>query len=150
MRTGTVRDSAFIAAAVEALTSRLRTNTARDAAFIMAEVLLLTRPVLTNTAQDSVFIAAEIEALTMFDPPATPSAPFTVSRTTNSLTLQVAAVAGATSYRWRYSLDSTVSRLADPMVTSTGTEVTITGLEPGADYWVDVRAENDAGQTPPI
>ena len=49
-------------------------------------------------------------------------------------------------YRWRFSLDATVED-SDPKVTSSGTEVTISGLVPNTDYWIDVRAENSAGNS---
>ena len=78
--------------------------------------------------------------------PATPSAPTLFSPTNTSLALQVEAVAGAAGYRWRYSIDATINDF-DPMVSSTGTEVTITGLDADTDYWIDVRAENSAGES---
>ena len=62
--TNTARDSAFVAAETEAITSRLRTNTAGDAAFVAAEIQALTRHLRTNTALDSAFVLAEIEAIT--------------------------------------------------------------------------------------
>ena len=60
--------------------------------------------------------------------------------------MRVTAVDGATSYRWRYSTNATVTN-SDPMLTSIGTEITITGLESNTSYWIDVRAENSAGES---
>ena len=82
------------------------------------------------------------------DAPGTPSTPTVVRRTSSSLTLRTTVGVGgaATSYRWRYSRDSTFSD-SDPTVTSTGPEVTISGLSPGASYWIDVQARNSTGSS---
>ena len=80
--------------------------------------------------------------------PGIPSAPSLVSRTQTSLSLRTAAGSGGTPtlYRWRYSTNSTISD-TDPMVTSTGPTVNITGLTSGTSYWIDVRAENAEGES---
>ena len=80
--------------------------------------------------------------------PGTPSTPTRTGRSETSLSLRTTAGSGgaATSYRWRYSTNSTVSN-SDPMVTSTGPIVTIPGLTAGTNYWIDVRADNDAGSS---
>ena len=80
--------------------------------------------------------------------PGTPSTPTRTSRTSSSLTLATVAGSGgaATLYRWRYSTNSTVSD-TDPMVTSTGPSVTIPSLNANDNYWIDVRAENSAGNS---
>ena len=81
--------------------------------------------------------------------PGIPGSPRRSGRTGSSLSLTCDAPSsgGAPSrYRWRYSTDSDVAD-SDPKVTSTGPAVTISGLEPGTDYWIDVRAENSAGQS---
>ena len=80
--------------------------------------------------------------------PGTPSTPTLSSRTTSSLTLATVPGSGGTPtlYRWRYSLNSVVSN-ADPMITSTTPNVTISGLNPDDQYWIDVRAENSEGES---
>ena len=80
--------------------------------------------------------------------PGTPGTPSATTRGQNSLTLSVTPGAGgaATSYRWRYSTNSTVSN-SDTIVTSTGPSITISGLGANTNYWVDVRAENSAGNS---
>ena len=80
--------------------------------------------------------------------PGTPSIPTRTGRTTTSLSLRTTRGSGGTptSYRWRYSTNSTVSN-SDPMVTSTGPTVTITGLASGTNYWIDVRANSGAGNS---
>ena len=80
--------------------------------------------------------------------PGRTSTPTLVSRTTTSLSLSVTRGPGGivASYRWRYSTNSTVSD-SDPKVTSLGTSITISNLSPGTDYWIDVRAENSAGNS---
>ena len=79
-------------------------------------------------------------------PPVTPSAPTLVSRTTTTLTVRVAEVDGATSYRFRYSTNSSVTDF-DPGIVSADNEVTITGLSPNTNYWIDARAQNSAGSS---
>ena len=80
--------------------------------------------------------------------PGTPGTPTRTGRTTTSLSLRTTPGSGgaATSYRWRYSTNSNVSD-SDPMVTSTGPTVTITGLSSGNSYWIDVRANSGAGNS---
>ena len=80
--------------------------------------------------------------------PGTPGTPTVTARTATSISLSTTSGGGgaATLYRWRYSTNATVSN-SDPMVTSTGRTVTITGLAADDDYWVDVRAENSAGNS---
>ena len=80
--------------------------------------------------------------------PGTPDTPTVTSRTSSSITLSTTPGSGgaATGYRWRYSTNSTVSN-SDPSATSTGPTVTITGLAEDDEYWVDVRAENSAGNS---
>ena len=80
--------------------------------------------------------------------PGRTSTPTIVRRTTTSLTLSTTRGPGgvATLYRWRYSTNSTVSD-SDPKVTSSGSSITISGLSPGTSYWIDVRAENSAGNS---
>ena len=87
-------------------------------------------------------LAAPIEA------PGTPSTPTRTGRTSTSLTLATVAGGGgtATTYRWRISTNSTVSD-GDPMHTSSGPSITITGLDEDSDYWIDVRAENSEGDS---
>ena len=83
------------------------------------------------------------------DPPGLPTNLRVTATTANSITLACnAPTDGGTpmTYRWRYSTNNLVSN-SDPMVTSTGTSVTITGLDSDSDYWFDVRAENDAGDS---
>ena len=89
-------------------------------------------------------IAAEV----VLQAPGLPSTPTLSSRTTTSLTLATVAGSGGapTLYRWRYSVNATVSN-ADPFVTSTTPSVTITGLNVNTDYWIDVRAQNSAGNS---
>ena len=82
-------------------------------------------------------------------PPGPPGSPTLVSRTATSLTLQsTAPTTGGTpaTYRWRYSTNRTVTD-SDPNVTSSGPTVTISHLIPNRNYWVDVRAENIAGNS---
>ena len=81
-------------------------------------------------------------------PPDVPDTPALVSRTSRSLRVSTVRGTGGppSRYRWRYSLDATVDD-TDPKVTSSGTEVTISGLVPDTDYWIDVRAENSAGNS---
>ena len=80
--------------------------------------------------------------------PGTPSTPTLSSRTQTSLTLAtVAGTGGApTTYRWRYSDNSTINIL-DPIVTSSGPSVTIPDLDPDTNYWIDVRGENSEGDS---
>ena len=81
--------------------------------------------------------------------PGLPGPPTLVSRTATSLTLQsTAPTTGGTpsTYRWRYSTNSNVTDF-DPKVTSSGPTVTISNLTANRNYWVDVRAENDAGNS---
>ena len=81
--------------------------------------------------------------------PGPPGVPTLVSRTSTSLTLQTTAptTGGAPStYRWRYSTNSAVTN-SDPQVTSSGPTVTISNLSANTNYWIDVRAENSAGQS---
>ena len=80
--------------------------------------------------------------------PGTPSTPTRTDRTSSSLTLATVAGSGGapTSYTWRYSTNSTVNN-SDPSVTSTSPSVTIPGLNANDNYWIDVRAENSAGNS---
>ena len=80
--------------------------------------------------------------------PGTPNTPILSSRTSSSLTLRTSAGGGGavTRYRWRYSTNSSVTD-SDPDVTSTSTTRTISGLSPNTSYWIDVRAENSAGDS---
>ena len=75
--------------------------------------------------------------------PSVPTAdtPILVSRTTTSITLRVNPVAGAVRYRFRISRDSNITN-SDTFYTSTSPEITISGLTPGSDYFIDVRAES--------
>ena len=80
--------------------------------------------------------------------PGTPGTPSATTRGQNSLTLSVTPGGGgaATTYRWRYSRNNVVTN-ADTIVTSTGPSITISGLNANRNYWVDVRAENSAGNS---
>ena len=80
--------------------------------------------------------------------PGTPSTPSVTARGQTSLTLSTTAGSGgaATGYRWRISTNSNVTN-SDPIHTSTGPSITITGLTRDTDYWVDVRAENSVGNS---
>ena len=80
--------------------------------------------------------------------PGTPSTPSVDTRGQASLELSTTSGGGgaATSYRWRYSTNSTVTD-SDPMVTSTGPSVTISSLDEDTNYWIDVRAENSEGNS---
>ena len=80
--------------------------------------------------------------------PNTPSTPSETASGQTSLTLSTTPGSGgaATLYRWRYSTNSTVSN-SDPEVTSSGPSITIPSLVADTDYWVDVRAENSAGNS---
>ena len=80
--------------------------------------------------------------------PGTPSTPTRTASTTSSLTLATNPGSGGTpaSYRWRISGNSTVTD-SDPMHTSTGPSITITGLSEDTLYWIDVRAENSEGDS---
>ena len=80
---------------------------------------------------------------------ATPNAPTLDAAGSNSLTVRVSAVPGATSYKWRYSTDSTVNDF-DPSTTSTSSVVTITGLTPTTNYWIDVQALDAESQVTPF
>ena len=80
--------------------------------------------------------------------PGTPTIPTLVSRTANSVTVRTTPGSGGAvvTYRWRYSTNATVSN-QDPMTTSAGPTDTISGLSPDTDYWIDVRGENDEGES---
>jgi len=78
--------------------------------------------------------------------PATPGTPTLTGRTASSLTFSVTPVPGATGYRWRISSNATVSN-ADTLRETTGPSITISGLSAGTQRWVDVRAENSAGNS---
>ena len=81
--------------------------------------------------------------------PGTPGTPTLTSAGEDSLTLACAAPASGgavATYRWRYSINSTLST-SDPEVTSSGPSVTITGLDADTPYWIEVRAENAAGNS---
>ena len=99
-----------------------------------------------NSAGESDYSLNLVTGTAMSPIPATPSTPTLVSREETTLTLQVAAVSGATSYRWRYSTDATIDD-SDPMITSIGNTVLITALDHGAPYWIDVQARNAAGDS---
>ena len=81
-------------------------------------------------------------------PPGDPETPTLVSRTSRSLRVSTVRGTGGppSRYRWRYSVDATVED-TDPKATSSGTQVTISGLVPNTDYWIDVRAENSGGES---
>ena len=82
--------------------------------------------------------------------PHTPATPILVSRTTTSLTVStVRAVTGGVpdSYRWRYDEDDDDDDAATE-VTSTATQITIDNLDENTDYIINVRAENDDGNSP--
>ena len=81
-------------------------------------------------------------------PPGDPETPTLVSRTSRSLRVSTVRGTGGppSRYRWRYSLDATVED-TDPKATSSGTQVNISGLVPDTAYWIDVRAENAAGES---
>ena len=101
-----------------------------------------------NSEGDSAYSAdlatSTIEAQTQA--PGTPSTPTRTGRTSTSLTLATTAGSGGTptTYRWRISLNSTVSD-SDPMHTSTGPSITITGLNEDDDYWIDVQGRKQRG-----
>ena len=81
--------------------------------------------------------------------PGTPGTPTLSSSTSSRLVLACPAPTSGgapTTYRWRISTNSSVSN-SDPMHTSSGRSITITGLSAGTNYWVDVRAENSAGNS---
>ena len=82
-------------------------------------------------------------------PPGQPGQPALTARATDSITVAWAAPAtggAATSYRVRYSTDNNITA-ADPSKTVAETNATITGLAPGTDYWIDVIAVNDDGDS---
>ena len=85
---------------------------------------------------------------TALEAPGIPGTPTLTSRTSSSITLATIQGSGGapTTYRWRYSVNSAVTN-TDPIVTSSGTSITIEGLGSDTDYWVDVRAENSAGES---
>ena len=80
--------------------------------------------------------------------PGRTSTPSLVRRTQTSLSLHTTPGSGgiAALYRWRISTNSNVTN-SDPMSTSSGPEIVIPNLSPGTNYWIDVRAENDAGDS---
>ena len=92
--------------------------------------------------------ATSTMAAPVLAPPGTPGVPTVTARTLTSISLSTVPGGGgaATLYRWRHSLNNFVSD-ADPMVTSTGPTVMITGLAADTDYWIDVRAENADGNS---
>ena len=103
----------------------------------------------TNSeGEDTLTIPFTIADAVVAEAPGVPSTPTRTSRTSTSLTLATTQGSGGTPtlYRWRYSTNSTVSD-SDPMVTSTNPNVTITGLNADTNYWIDVRAENDDGES---
>ena len=81
--------------------------------------------------------------------PSVPSIPTVSDRGSDQLILGTTAEdfgGTPTLYRWRYSTNDVISDF-DPATTSSGPNVTITGLDPDTDYWVDVRAENTSGES---
>jgi len=78
--------------------------------------------------------------------PATPERPRLTARNSSGLIFRTDTVPGATRYRWRISSNATVSN-ADEIRETTGPSITILGLSPGTQRWVDVRAENSAGNS---
>ena len=80
--------------------------------------------------------------------PDTPSTPSVSVRKQTSLALSTTPGSGgaATLYTWRYSTNNNVTD-SDPKVTSTGPSVTIPSLSRNTNYWIDVRAENSAGNS---
>ena len=106
------------------------------------------RKTVTNngvTDTDDITITVMLAAV---QAPGTPSTPTLSSRTSSSLTLATSAGSGGapTGYRWRISTNSSVTD-SDPMHTSSGASITISGLSEDTNYWVDVRAENSAGES---
>ena len=89
-----------------------------------------------------------IAAPTTGEAPGTPSTPTRTGRTTTSLTLATTAGSGGapTTYRWRISTNSNVTD-SDPMHTSSSPSITISGLDAGTNYWIDVRGENSEGDS---
>ena len=80
--------------------------------------------------------------------PGTPSTPSVTTREQTSITFSTTPGSGgaATLYRWRHSTNNVVSN-SDVIVTSMGPSITISGLTEDTNYWVDVRAENSAGNS---
>ena len=82
--------------------------------------------------------------------PGKAGAPTLTSRTADSITVgwNAPADGGApASYRVRYSTDAAITD-DDPSVAVTETGATISGLEAGTDYWIDVIAVNATGDGP--
>ena len=97
-----------------------------------------------NNASSGVALTVVASAV----PPETPGTPTVTASTTTSISLSTVPGGGgaATLYRWRYSDNSSVTN-SDPMITSTGPTVTISGLDEDTNYWIDVRAENSDGES---
>lgn len=81
---------------------------------------------------------------TTSDPPNPPSTPeFTVTATTDSVTIIVTNDTGASSFRYFIRLVTETDAMEEQ---STGTSHTFYGLEPDTEYAVNVFAVNDDGQ----
>ena len=80
--------------------------------------------------------------------PGTPTNLQVDTQTTTTITLSVSPGSGGTptGYRWRLSTNGFMSN-SDTVINTTGPLVTFTGLNVDTSYWVDVRAENSAGES---
>lgn len=81
--------------------------------------------------------------------PSRPTRPLfvTAGKTSLTLTTRLPLSGGrANLFRWRYSKNAIIKD-GDPTVTSTSLRVTIPNLDAGTTYYVEVRAENDSGNS---
>ena len=84
----------------------------------------------------------------MLEAPGVPGTPILIVRTAHSITVRTTRGSGGlpSLYRFRVSLDDVITD-TDFMATSASRTVRFSTLDPGTDYWVDVRAENSAGES---
>ena len=104
----------------------------------------------TDSDNDTTTQAFSIAVVAAAAAPGIPTTPTLVSRTANSVTVRTTPGSGGavTTYRWRYSTNVTLCRTQDPHDHVVWTQrIRSTGLSPDTDYWIDVRGENDEGDS---
>ena len=134
--------------AIDASTGRFKTKSALD--YEGTNTYQVTVTVSDGSLTDSVLVDVSVNDVS--EPPGKPSAPMVSAASSDgstSLKISWSAPSNAgpaiTDYDVQYKLKSSTGAFTSHDHTGTGTSTTISGLDAGATYLVQVRASNDEG-----